>query len=126
MFKEPDVGRTREPVNARVSTQEPIVAEVSTQSSEDAGTYDDDEDFLVDEANEIVKPDVDVHLFGISMDLPFDNIGVTNLVPDDVLEREDVDVINPDGFDNDHGNDDETKDYMRRRLAELSKEIEGV
>ncbi|GJV04660.1 hypothetical protein Tco_1338229 [Tanacetum coccineum] len=48
------------------------------QSSEDAGTDDDDdvdEDFLVDEENEIVEPDVDVHLFGISMDLPFDNIG---------------------------------------------------
>nr|GEZ43813.1 transposase, MuDR, MULE transposase domain protein [Tanacetum cinerariifolium] len=51
--------------------------------SEDAGINDDDddEDFLVDEENEIVNPDVDVHLFGISMDLPFDNIGVTNLVP---------------------------------------------
>ncbi|GJS57972.1 hypothetical protein Tco_0652756 [Tanacetum coccineum] len=59
-------------------------------SSEDVGTYDDDddvdEDFLVDEENEIVEPDVDDHLFSISMDLPFDNIGVTNLVLDDVLE----------------------------------------
>ncbi|GKG53730.1 hypothetical protein Tco_0555130, partial [Tanacetum coccineum] len=58
------------------------------QSSEDACTDDDnddeDEDFLVDEENEIVEPDVDVHLFGISMDLPFDNIGITNLVSDDV------------------------------------------
>ncbi|GJS63970.1 putative reverse transcriptase domain-containing protein [Tanacetum coccineum] len=61
-----------------------------------------------------------------SKDLHFDNIGVTNQVPDDVLEGEDVDVINPDGFDNDHGNDDETKDYRRRRLAELSREMEGV
>ncbi|GJX90059.1 hypothetical protein Tco_0343385 [Tanacetum coccineum] len=71
------------------------------QSSEDAGTYDDDEDFLVDEANEIVKPDVDVHL-------------------------RKMDVINPDGFDSDPGNDDETNDYRRRRLAKLSKEMEGV
>ncbi|GJX44054.1 heat stress transcription factor B-4-like protein [Tanacetum coccineum] len=181
--KEPDVGRTQEPILVEVSTQEPIVAEVSTQepivaevstevpiveevgtqefsvedvvledyvssgedaehgngqedesaptdgqffyddegintayeteydvqSSEDAGTDDDDddddvdEDFLVDEENEIVEPDVDVHLFGISMDLPFDNIGVTNLVPDDVLEGEDVDVINADSFDKDPG-----------------------
>ncbi|GJW61892.1 hypothetical protein Tco_0111227 [Tanacetum coccineum] len=105
--EEPDVGRTQEPILAEVSTQEPIVAEVSTQelivaeSSEDAGTDDDDvdEDFLVDEENEIVEPDVNVHLFGISMDLPFDNIGVTNLVPNDVLEGEDMDVINADGFD---------------------------
>nr|GFD61432.1 hypothetical protein [Tanacetum cinerariifolium] len=67
----------------------------------DAGTDDDDvdEDFLVDEENEIVEPAVDIHLFGISMDLPFDNIGITNLVPDDVLEGEDMDVINTDGFD---------------------------
>ncbi|GJR22314.1 heat stress transcription factor B-4-like protein [Tanacetum coccineum] len=99
------------------------------QSSEDAGTYDDDdeeEDFLVDEEKELVEPDVDVHLFGISIDLPFDNIGVTNLVPDDVLEGEDVDVINADGFDSDPGNDNETNDYRRRRLAELSREMEGV
>ncbi|GJU81283.1 hypothetical protein Tco_1283648 [Tanacetum coccineum] len=70
------------------------------QSSEDAGIDDDDDDddFLVDEENEIVEPDVDVHLFGISIDVPFDNIGVTNLVLYDVLEGEDVDVINPDFF----------------------------
>nr|GEW33069.1 MAK10-like protein [Tanacetum cinerariifolium] len=91
-----------------------------------SGTYDDEEDFLVDEENEIVEPNVDVHLFGISMDLPFDNIVVTNLVPDDVLEREDVDVINADGFDIDLGNDDEKNDYRRIRLAELSREMEGV
>nr|GEW06720.1 hypothetical protein [Tanacetum cinerariifolium] len=100
-----------EPVNLYVS-QEPIVVEVSTegngqkdesaptdegidttyeteydvQSSEDASTDDDDdvdEDFMVDEKNEIVELDVDVHLFGTSMDLSFDNIGVTNLVPDE-------------------------------------------
>ncbi|GJU10888.1 hypothetical protein Tco_1133284 [Tanacetum coccineum] len=63
--------------------------EYDVQSSEDAGTGTDDddvdEDFLVDEENEIVKPDVDVHLFGINLDLPFDIIVITNLVPDNVL-----------------------------------------
>ncbi|GKB59184.1 hypothetical protein Tco_0915370 [Tanacetum coccineum] len=78
------------------------------------------------EENEIVEPDVDVHLFGISMDVPFDNNGVTNLVPDDVLEGKDLDVINVDGFDSDPGNDDETGNYRRRRLVELSIEMEGV
>ncbi|GKF44522.1 hypothetical protein Tco_0131074, partial [Tanacetum coccineum] len=96
--------------------------EYDVQSSEDAGTNDDDDDveeyFLVDEENKIVEPDVDVHLFGISMYLPFDNIGVTNLVPDDVLEGEDMDVINADGFDIDPSNDEETN-YRKRRLAEL-------
>nr|GEU62495.1 RNA-directed DNA polymerase, eukaryota [Tanacetum cinerariifolium] len=93
--------------------------EYDVQSTEDVGIdddYDEDEDFLVDEENEIVKPDVDVRLFGISMDLPFDNIGVTNLVSDDVLKGENVDVINADGFDSDPGNDDETNDYRRRRI----------
>ncbi|GKA95249.1 hypothetical protein Tco_0817287 [Tanacetum coccineum] len=49
---------------------EGIYIEYDVQSSEDAGTDDDDdvdEDFLVDEENEIVEPDVDVHLFGISL-----------------------------------------------------------
>ncbi|GKC44688.1 hypothetical protein Tco_1062410, partial [Tanacetum coccineum] len=82
-------------------------SQYDVQYSEDAGT-DDDDDLLVDEENEIVESDVDVHLFGISMDVPFDNIGVTNLVPNDVLKGEDVDVINADGFDSDLGNDDET------------------
>ncbi|GKE12405.1 hypothetical protein Tco_1415956, partial [Tanacetum coccineum] len=94
------------------------------QSSEDAGTDDDDdidEDFLVDDDNVIVELDVDVHLFGISMDLPFDNIGITNLVSDDVLEGEDVDVINTNGFDNDHGND-EARNYRNRRVYLLSIE----
>ncbi|GJU91781.1 heat stress transcription factor B-4-like protein [Tanacetum coccineum] len=100
--------------------------EYDVQSSEDAGTDDDDdvdEDFLVDEENEIVEPDVDVHLFCISMDLPFDNIGITNLVPDDVLEGEDVDVINADGFDSDPGNDEE-RNYRKRMLAELRTKME--
>nr|GEY06010.1 hypothetical protein [Tanacetum cinerariifolium] len=102
--------------------------EYDVQSSEDVGTNNDDdvdEYFLVDEDNEIAEPDVDVHLFGISMDLPFDNIGVTNLVSDDVLEGEDVDVINADGFESDPGNDEE-KDYRKRRLAKLRTEMEGV
>ncbi|GJW87048.1 shikimate O-hydroxycinnamoyltransferase [Tanacetum coccineum] len=102
--------------------------EYDVQSSEDASTDDDDdvdEYFLVDEENEIVEPDVDVHLFGISMDLPFDNISITNLVPNDVLEGEDMYVINADGFDNDPGNDEE-RNYKKRRLAELRTEMEGV
>nr|GEU76540.1 putative nucleotidyltransferase, ribonuclease H [Tanacetum cinerariifolium] len=92
--------------------------EYDVQSSEDAGTDDDDvdEDFLVTEDNAIVELDVDVHLFGISMDLPFDNIGITNLVSDDVLEGEHVDVINANGFDSDPSNDEE-RNYKKRRLA---------
>ncbi|GKB38329.1 hypothetical protein Tco_0883271 [Tanacetum coccineum] len=143
--KEPDVGRTQEPIMVEVSTQEPIVADVSNQVPivEEVGTQeftvedvvledyvsfgedfiqgtndddDEDEDFLVDEENEIMEPDVDVHLFGINMDLSFDNIGVTNLVPDDGLEGEDVDAINMDSFDSDPSNDDEKNDYKKRRV----------
>ncbi|GKC31265.1 hypothetical protein Tco_1038559 [Tanacetum coccineum] len=107
---------------------EGIDTEYDIQSSEDDASTDDDdvdEDFLVDEENEIVEPDVDVHLFGINMDLHFDYIGVTNLVSNDVLEGEDMDVINADGFDSDSGNDKETN-YKKRRLAELRAKMEGV
>nr|GEV29684.1 hypothetical protein [Tanacetum cinerariifolium] len=104
---------------------EGIDTEYDIQSSEDAGTDDDDDDvdefFLVDKENELVEPDVDVHLFGISMDLPFDNIGVTNLVSDDVLKGEYVDVINADGFDSDPGNDEETNYRKRRRNLKFYK-----
>nr|GEW17681.1 hypothetical protein [Tanacetum cinerariifolium] len=140
------VGRTHEPILSEVNTQEPIVAEVNDEvpiveevrtqefSVEDVVVEDyvssgeDEEDaehvLLMDnEENEIVEPDVDVYFFGISMDLPFDNIGITNLVPNDVLEGEDVDVINEDGFDSDPGNDEE-KSYRKRRLAELRTEME--
>ncbi|GJZ59304.1 hypothetical protein Tco_0615120 [Tanacetum coccineum] len=143
--KEPDVGRTQVPIMEEVRTQEPIVEEGNGQkdelapsdghffydvkgidsayktqygihSNKDAGTDDDDDDFLADEENEVVEPKVDVHLFSISMDVPFDNIGVTNLVLDDVLEGEDVDVINADGFDSNNGNDNKTSNYKRRRV----------
>nr|GEY36711.1 hypothetical protein [Tanacetum cinerariifolium] len=111
--EEPDVGRTQEPILEEVSIQEPIMAEVSTQepimredfsvedvviedyvsSREDAAQYNGEfNESARNEENEIVEPDIDVHLFGISMDLPFDNISVTNLVPDNVLETEDVDA----------------------------------
>nr|GEY00285.1 hypothetical protein [Tanacetum cinerariifolium] len=120
---------TQEPIVVEVGTEAPIVeendesaltdgqffyddegidtayeTEYDVQSSEDAGTDDDDvdEDFFVDEENEIVEPDVDVHLFG-----------------------EDVDVINADGFDSDPGNDEE-RNYRTGRLAELRTEMEGV
>nr|GFC58682.1 hypothetical protein [Tanacetum cinerariifolium] len=102
--------------------------EYDVQSSEDAGTDDDDDvdkDFLVDEENEIVEHDVDVHLFGISMDLPVYNIGVNNIGPDDVLEGEDMNVINANGFDSDPGNDEE-KNYRKGRLVELRTEMAGV
>ncbi|GKE90507.1 hypothetical protein Tco_1567982, partial [Tanacetum coccineum] len=126
--KEPDVGRTQEPIVAEVRTQEPIMEEVRTQEpimknvlvkdyvsyredveqgngKEDKSTPSDEIFFYDDER---IEPEVDVHLFGISMDVPFDNIRVTNLVPNDVLKGEDVDVINADGFDSYLGNDDKT------------------
>nr|GFA88535.1 hypothetical protein [Tanacetum cinerariifolium] len=125
---------TQESIAVEVRTEAPIMEDVTQEfsvedvSSEDEGTDDDDdvdEDFLVDEENKIIEPDVDVHLFGISMDLPFDNIGITNLVSNDVLEGEDVDVINADGFDSDLSND-EGRNYKKRRLTKLRTEMEGV
>ncbi|GJU79785.1 hypothetical protein Tco_1282150 [Tanacetum coccineum] len=89
-----DSGRIGEHVVEEVKVVDGSVVENGVHGSgeedveQDAGTNDDDEDddFLVDEENEILEPDVDVHLFGISKDVPFDNIGITSLVPEDVLE----------------------------------------
>nr|GEW83610.1 hypothetical protein [Tanacetum cinerariifolium] len=80
VFKEPDVGRTHGPIFEEVRTQELIVKEVIVEDY-----MSSKEDAEQDQENEIIKPDVDVHLFGISIEVPFDNIGVTNLVLDDVL-----------------------------------------
>nr|GEZ88713.1 hypothetical protein [Tanacetum cinerariifolium] len=137
-----DSSRTHEPIVKEVRTQEPIVKEVivedyivhmklnmmfslvkmRVQMMMIMKTII----FLVDKENKSVELDVDVHLFGISMDVPFDSIDVTNLVSDDVLEEKDVDVINPNGSDCDLGNDNKISNYKRRRLAELSREMEGV
>nr|GFA10358.1 hypothetical protein [Tanacetum cinerariifolium] len=81
---------------------EDVVIEDYVSSGEDGEDVKQDEDFLVDEENEIIEPDVDIHLFG-----------------------DDVDVINADGFDSDPGNDEEIN-YRKRRLAELRTEMEGV
>ncbi|GJY97893.1 putative ribonuclease H-like domain-containing protein [Tanacetum coccineum] len=126
VFEEPDVGHTH--VLARMGTHLWHVDYLS--SGEDVKQYNGEFDesapsdgqfFFDDEGIDIAyETEYDVH-----MDLPFDNIGVTNLVSGDVLEGEDVDVINADGFDSDLGNDEE-KNYRNRRLAELRTEMEGV
>nr|GFC90806.1 hypothetical protein [Tanacetum cinerariifolium] len=129
---------TQEPIVAEVSTQEPIIAEVSTEAPivEEVGTQkfsvkdvviedyvssgEDEEDVEQGNSQEDESAHTDRH-----MDPPFDNIGITNLVSDDVLEGEDLDVINADGFDSDPGNDEE-RNYLKRRLAELRTEMKGV
>ncbi|GKC00284.1 hypothetical protein Tco_0986420, partial [Tanacetum coccineum] len=143
-----EVGRTKEHVVEQGNGQE-VVDETSgeqidydvdgidiayetqyhVESSEDACTNDDgdeDDDILVDEENDMVEPDVDVNLFSISKVVPFDNISVTSLVPNDLLEGEELNVVNLDCYDSDTSNDNETSTYMRRRLDELRREMEGV
>ncbi|GJS46008.1 hypothetical protein Tco_0596129 [Tanacetum coccineum] len=93
-------------------------------SSEDAGT-DDENDVMVDEENEIIEHDVEVNLFGITNNVPFDNIGVTSLLPKEVLEKEDVDVVNVDGFDSDEGCEDEVGFKRRKKLKELIRGMEN-
>nr|GEU51306.1 hypothetical protein [Tanacetum cinerariifolium] len=105
------------------------VEQYHVESSENACANDDDDeddDFLVDDENEILEHDVDVHLFGISKDVPFDNIGVTSLVPKDLLKGRDVDVVNLNGFNSDSGNDNKTRTYRRRMLIGLRGEMDGV
>ncbi|GJS58106.1 heat stress transcription factor B-4-like protein [Tanacetum coccineum] len=79
--------------------------EYDVQSSEDTCTNDDDdvdEDFLVNEENEIVELYVDVQLFD---ERPW--------------------CINGMVSDSDPGNDEE-RNYRKRRLAELRTEMKGV
>ncbi|GJU03581.1 hypothetical protein Tco_1113919 [Tanacetum coccineum] len=142
--EEPDVGHTQEPILAEVSTQEPIVAEVITQEPimaevstearivEEVGTQEfsvedvviedyvsfgeDGEDAEQGNGQEDESTPTNGHI-----DLPFDNIGITNLVPDDVLEGADVDVVNADGFDNDPGPESKPDSIESRRNLKLYK-----
>ncbi|GJX77088.1 transposase, MuDR, MULE transposase domain protein [Tanacetum coccineum] len=107
--EEPDVGRTQELIMEEVMVKD----YVSSREDGEQGIYSAYETQYDVQSSE-------------DADVPFDNIGVTNLVPNDVLEGEDVDVIIADSFDSDPGNDNETSNYRRRRLAELSREMEGV
>ncbi|GJU16994.1 hypothetical protein Tco_1144960 [Tanacetum coccineum] len=84
----------------------------------------DDEDVLMDVENEIVEPNVDVHLFGITKDFPFNNIGVTSLPPDEVLEGDGVDVVNMDAFNSDTSCEDQAGYHGRKRLNELRRDME--
>ncbi|GKB79286.1 hypothetical protein Tco_0946181 [Tanacetum coccineum] len=59
------------------------------------------------------------------MDVTFVTHRVTSLVLDDVLKGEDLDVVNPDGFNSDTGNDNEISTYKRRRLDDFRIEMEG-
>ncbi|GJV96084.1 integrase, catalytic region, zinc finger, CCHC-type containing protein [Tanacetum coccineum] len=125
--EEADVGRTQEQFVEHVMVkyyassekdakhgngQEVVEAPSDEQVDDDVeGIYSKYKTQYHVESSEDAESDVDVHLFGISMDVSFDNIGATNLVPNNVLEKEDVDVVNPDGFDSNTDNDNETSNY---------------
>ncbi|GJW99607.1 hypothetical protein Tco_0183521 [Tanacetum coccineum] len=125
MSEEAEVGRTEVPVSKEAGRIEEHVVEQDIVKEVIDGSYEEevehgndqeaieapstdnaDDDLMVYEKNEIIELDVDVHLFGIRKDVPFDNISVTNLVPDDVLEGEDVNIVNSDGFNSDTENMD--------------------
>nr|GEU53114.1 hypothetical protein [Tanacetum cinerariifolium] len=127
-----DVGRPQVPVSNEADfgrTQEHIVEQVIVK---DYVSYEEG----VEQGNgqEVVEASSDEQFF-------YDVKGIDNAyetqyyvessedicaVPNDVLKREDVDVINPDGFDSDPGNDNETSNHRRRRLAELSRKMKCV
>ncbi|GJR94815.1 hypothetical protein Tco_0266989 [Tanacetum coccineum] len=100
VFEEPDVCRTQKPIIEEVKTQEPIIEEMlnKVMAGNESAPSDGQFFYDVEGIDSAYETQYDVY-----MDVPFDNIGVTNLVPADVLEGDDVDVINPDGFDSDPG-----------------------
>nr|GEV74078.1 hypothetical protein [Tanacetum cinerariifolium] len=101
----------QKPIMAEVSTQEPVVAEVSTEYN--------------GEFNESAHSNGQFFFDDEEIDSEYDVQSSEDAVSDDVLEGKDVDVINPDGFDSDPGNYEETN-YRKRRLAELRTEMKGV
>ncbi|GJU36203.1 hypothetical protein Tco_1184557 [Tanacetum coccineum] len=124
--EEPDVGRTQEPILAEEFSVKDVVLEDYVSSGEDVEQYNGEFDELASSDGQFFFDDEGTDTeYGVYMDLPFNNIGVPNLVSNDVLEGENVDIINADGFDSDPGNDEETN-YRKRRLAELRTEMEGV
>ncbi|GKD12260.1 hypothetical protein Tco_1196667, partial [Tanacetum coccineum] len=121
---------TKVPIVEEVGTQEfsvkDVVLEDYVSSGEDVKQYNGEFDESASSDGQFFFDDEGIDTkYDVYMDLPFNNIGVPNLVSDDVLEGENVDIINADGFDSDPGNDEETN-YRKRRLAELRTEMEGV
>ncbi|GJT46100.1 hypothetical protein Tco_0954815 [Tanacetum coccineum] len=83
-------------------------------------------ELVVDEARiEEQVPDVEVNMFGINNNVPFDNIGITIQLPKEVLAGEDVDVVNVDGFDSETGCEDEVGFKRRKKLKELIRGMEN-
>ncbi|GKC34484.1 hypothetical protein Tco_1046868 [Tanacetum coccineum] len=104
----------------------PIVEEVGTQEFtmedvvlEDYVSYGEDVEQCNGQEDESAPNDG--HFFcddeGIdtAYETKYDVQSSEHAVADDVLEGEDMGVINPDGFDSNSSNDDETNDYRRRR-----------
>ncbi|GJW47535.1 heat stress transcription factor B-4-like protein [Tanacetum coccineum] len=126
LSEEPDVGRTHKPILSEVSTQEPIMTEefsvedvvledyVSFGEDAERGNGQEDESALTDGQFFYDDEGIDIaYETNMIMNLPFDNISITNLVSNDALEGEDVDVINANGFDSGPGNDEE-RNYRKR------------
>nr|GEW42480.1 transposase, MuDR, MULE transposase domain protein [Tanacetum cinerariifolium] len=111
---------TQEPVVKEVRTQEPIVKDVIVEDYVSSR-----EDVEQGNGQKDVSAPSDGHFF-------YDDEGIDSAyetqydVQSSEDAGEDVDVINADDFDSDPGNDDITSNYRRRRLAELSRETEGV
>nr|GEX52398.1 transposase, MuDR, MULE transposase domain protein [Tanacetum cinerariifolium] len=106
--------------------QAPIVEEGNGQEDESAPT---DEQFFYDDEgiDTAYKTEYDVQS---SKDADTDDDDDDDDVDEDFLIHEENEIVEPDvmsiyGFDSDPGNDEEIN-YMKRRLAELRTEIEGV
>nr|GEX71349.1 transposase, MuDR, MULE transposase domain protein [Tanacetum cinerariifolium] len=115
VFEELDVGRTQEHIMVEGNGQEDVSA-----SSDEHFFYDDEgidsayeTQYDVRSSEDAVPDDV---LKGEDVDV-INPDGFDSPVPDDVLEGEDVDVINPDGFD--------SPAFKAKAKAKAEKEIRG-
>ncbi|GJS78332.1 putative ribonuclease H-like domain-containing protein [Tanacetum coccineum] len=97
-------GRSEEQV-IEARSEEPVECYVVELVEQGSGEEQDEKD-----------PDVDVQLIGMTNKVDFDNIDITSLVPDEILEGKDIDVVNVDGFDSEIGCEDELGYKIGKKL----------
>nr|GEY99547.1 hypothetical protein [Tanacetum cinerariifolium] len=112
VFEEVDVGRTKEHIVEQV-----IVEDVVDDSYEKDAKHGNGQEAIEARSDEQVNYDV------VGIDSAYETQYHVESSED---AGEEVDVVNLDGFDSDTGNDNETSNYIGRRLDGLGREMKGV
>ncbi|GJW77725.1 hypothetical protein Tco_0139407 [Tanacetum coccineum] len=109
-------------LNARRDTR---TEELVEQGISQQVLYDVEGDGIVDKENEMIEPDVEVNLFGLTRNEAFDNIGITSELPDEFFQGDGVEVGNVVGFDSATGFEDEPG-FERGRYLVMQQRIREI